>query len=176
MRIVIINHTFQEERYYKRWQLFASDHKDIDVTLLAPESWTWGSGRDLTYGKSYEQCGNSIDLDNFHIKLFSVEQNKYLGWSSKSMMDLLERLNPDIIYYIGVHTNEALMQILRHKNKFDHAKVIAFSMRGHQHSVHFRYDSNPIQFIKHTGFYLLQKSRIAFLNRKCDAIFCHYNK
>lgn len=36
MKIVLINHSYQVRYFYRRWQLLAHTHPDLDVTLLAP--------------------------------------------------------------------------------------------------------------------------------------------
>lgn len=42
LKIIIINHTFQKEQFYKRWKWLSEQHKDLDITLLAPADWEWG--------------------------------------------------------------------------------------------------------------------------------------
>ena len=56
-KIVIINHVFTSEYVRKRWLLFAKEHKDIDLTLIAPKDWQYGGvGAMATGGKELFYC------------------------------------------------------------------------------------------------------------------------
>lgn len=37
-KVAIINHSFQVGYFCRRWELFALQHPDVDVYLLAPKS------------------------------------------------------------------------------------------------------------------------------------------
>ena len=176
MKIVLINHTFQEERFYKRWKLLAEAHPDLDVTLLAPESYKWGGGAALTYGKSYVQEGKTVESDRFHIRLIRLERHRYSSWTSQDMVDAILEIKPDIVYHIGEHTQDSLMQLLdlKKSNKLPNTKFIAFSMRGHQHALRIEKDSNPLVQLRKLVLYFVKKNKIKKLNKYCDAIFCHY--
>ncbi len=176
MKIVIINHTFQEERFYKRWKLLAQAHPDLDVTLLAPESYEWGKNASLSYGKSYVQEGNAVEDGNFHIHLIDMQRHRYRGWTSKKLEHELKAIQPDFVYHIGEHTQESLIQVIRLRNRYiPKMKVLAFSMRGHQHALKLDVaGKNLIGRMKALILYLRKKRKIALVNRYCDAIFCHY--
>lgn len=176
MKIVLINHTFQEERFYKRWKLLAEAHPDLDVTLLAPESYKWGGGAALTYGKAYVQEGKTVESERFHIRLIRLERHRYSSWTSQDMVDAILEIKPDIVYHIGEHTQDSLMQLLdlKKSNKLPNTKFIAFSMRGHQHAVRIERDSNPLVQLRKVLLYFVKKNKVKKLNKYCDAIFCHY--
>ena len=177
MKIVLINHTFQEERFYKRWKLLAETHPDLDVTLLAPASYKWGGGAALTYGKSYVQEGHTVESDRFHIKLIHLERHRYSSWTSKDMVNEILAIRPDVVYHIGEHTQDSLMQLLRLKKsgKLPNTKFLAFSMRGHQHALkRERVSGSPLVSLRKGILYQVKKRKVAMLNRYCDAVFCHY--
>lgn len=174
MRICIINHTFQQERFYKRWRILANQHKDLDITLLAPEHWTDGNTRGLTYGKSIEREGTVLDEDNFHIRLIDMVDQKYGTWISKQMVDYVLNNKPDIVYHIGEHRQNSVIQLLKLKSKMPNTKFVIFSMRGHQQSLQHKKSKNLIRQLRHSCGYLLMRRRVNLLNRRADAIFCHY--
>ncbi len=176
MKIVLINHTFQEERFYKRWKLLAEAYPDVDVTLLAPETYKWGGGAALTYGKSYVQEGRTVESDRFHIRLIRLERHRYSSWTSQDMVDVILEIKPDIVYHIGEHTQDSLMQLLdlKKRNKLPNTRFIAFSMRGHQHALRIEKDSNPLVQVRKLLLYFVKKNKIKKFNKYCDAVFCHY--
>lgn len=175
MKIVIINHTFQQERFYKRWKALAEMHHDLDVTLLTPRKWMDGKRRTLTYGKEIERYGKEIDGENFHIKLIEMIEHKIGTWTSDEMIRIITEIQPDIIYHIGEHRQDSLLQILKNRKKYyPKAKVIAFSMRGHQQSLQLKISNNFLKQGKHCVGYLWNYSRLQYFNRNCDAVFCHY--
>lgn len=176
MKIVLINHTFQKPRFYKRWKILAEVHKDWDVTLLAPAEWTWGAGKTLTFGDVEKKQGVEIDEDNFHIRLINIEKKySFMDWTSPQMESVLCDINPDVIYFIGLHTQEGLQQVISIRNKrLPNAKVLAFSMRGKYHALKIRNHKSIVRKIASAVFYFYSKIKINRLNRNCDAIFCHY--
>lgn len=176
IKVLMINHTFQEERYYKRWQILAEQHEDLDVYLLAPTTYEWGKNPSLTYGTSYVQKGRAVEEERFHIRLINIKTHRYASWTSADMLRNIEEIKPDIIYHIGEHTQDSLMQILDFRAKrLKNAKVIAFSMRGHQHALkRSKAGSSLSRRIKDEIIYYIKKKKVDKLNRSCDAIFCHY--
>ncbi len=177
MKIVVVNHTFQEERFYKRWKLLAQSHPDLDVTLLAPKEYKWGGNATLTYGKSYVQEGKTVESDRFHIRLIRLERHRYSSWTSQDMLDAVLEIKPDIVYHIGEHTQDSLMQLLKLKKngKLPNTKFIAFSMRGHQHALRIeRVKGNPVRQLMKVILYFIKRRKIKTLNKYCDAVFCHY--
>lgn len=176
IKIVLINHTFQKPEFYKRWKLLAETHKDLDVTLLAPGEWAWGTGENLTYGHVENLSGKTVEEENFRIRLIDIQKTHFGGWISEKMEEEILNIQPDIVYYIGEHTQDALMQILTLKKKksLKSTKVMAFSMRGHQQSLRLQKSKNPIKQLRYIAKYFYFLKRIKKLNKNCDAVFCHY--
>ncbi len=176
MKIVIINHTFQKPEFYKRWKLLANDHKDLDVTLLAPTDWAWGEGKNLTYGKIENLKGKEINEENFRIRLIDIQKTRVGSWTSSLMEKEILSIKPDFVYFLGEHTQQALMQLyaLKKNKELKHMKVLCFSMRGHQQSLRFEKSKNPKKLLKNIAKYFYFRKRIKSLNKYCDAVFCHY--
>ena len=49
IKIILINHSFQKEYYYRRWQIFARDHKDVEIYLLTPTKADWYATKEYTF-------------------------------------------------------------------------------------------------------------------------------
>ena len=180
MKIIIINHTFQKEQFCKRWRDLAKQHKDWEITLLAPSEWTWGSGKAVTFGKEEKKQGFEYLSENYQVKQIDIKNHKFISWTSVSMINIIRDINPDCIYHIGSHTQESLMQILDYKRKENSkVKIFAFSMRGPQQNLDNiknlrKEDSNYIKKCFRSFQYLYEKYKVKKLNKFCDAIFCHY--
>lgn len=176
IKLVLINHTFQKKDFYKRWQKLAEAHQNLDVTLLAPGEWDWGIEKNLTYGHVDHLAGETIESNNFRIHLIDIQKTKLGGWISYRMETEILQIHPDFVYYIGEHTQDALMQLFRFRkrNKLNTMKILAFSMRGHQQSLHLQKSSSLKGKIRSVGKYLYFKRKLDLLNRNCDVIFCHY--
>lgn len=175
MKIVMINHTFQQERFYKRWKMLAMEHSDVDLTLLAPDKWDDGNIKGLTYGKIIQHYGKELDEGNFHIRLIDMQTHKLGTWTSKKMVDYIRQIDPDIVYHIGEHRQDSLMQLLDMKRRGEtKAKIVCFSMRGHQQSLKLKVEMNPLRMARHILGYSMMKARVIKLNKYCDAVFCHY--
>ena len=71
LTIALISHTYQINYYSRRWKLFAEDHPDIDVTLLAPSVVKWYPKKDYSYGISNTTKGKEVNEANFHIRLIN---------------------------------------------------------------------------------------------------------
>lgn len=180
MKIIIINHTFQKIQFSKRWHDLAKDHADWDITLLAPSEWTWGSGTATTFGKIEKKKGYDFDDSNFHIRKISIKKTAHFGWTSGEMIDEIDRIQPDVVYHIGSHTQESLIQILKHRKKTAGSyKVFAFSMRGPQQNITNifnlqKHDKRLLKKFLRLFQYMYEKKKVKTLNKLCDAIFCHY--
>lgn len=175
-KIIIINHSFQINYFSRRWQLFAQQHPNVDVTLLAPTKYEWYVDEKYSYGKSTILEGKEREDGNFHTKLFRMENRKYLGWRSPDFKYLFFKIKPDIIYHIGTHNQDSLKQSIEIVRKYlPETKVIAFSMRGPALNVKIRKDKwNPVKWIGRRFFYVYQKAHLAYINMHCKAFFCHY--
>ena len=177
MKIIIINHTFQKPEFYKRWEILAENHKDVDITLLAPSKWTWGGEKTLTYGHSEKIKGRIVEETNFRIHLIDTNMDKLGEWTSQLLEKEILMIAPDIVYFIGGYTSAALMQIIdiKNKNRLDKMKIIAFTMRGHTPT--FAYTENKFTFKQSIRFLAKQvilRPRYKKFKKNCDAVFCHY--
>lgn len=177
IKIVIINHTFQKEQFYKRWKWLSDKHEDLDVTLLAPANWEWGKEKTLTYGHIDNLKGNVVDESRFRIHLIDTKRDWMGEWSSVLLEKEIISIRPDVVYFIGGHTARPLMQILdlRKKKHYDDMKVMAFSMRGHTPTIDFKKsDSGLKKYVNTLGKLIVLGPRLKKCNKYCDAIFCHY--
>lgn len=174
MKIVLINHTFQLKYYYRRWELFAEKHKDVDVTLLTPDKVEWYKNKAYSFGRTTTNYGQEIDKENFHIRTFKRVIIKGV-WYSPDFRKLFTDIKPDIIYHLGTHNQYSLVQIGKITRKYlPSTKLILFSMRGPASNLStIRQQvklSNPSTLVK----YLLSKYVIEYVNKNYDAVFCHY--
>lgn len=177
IKILIINHSFQVNYFSRRWELFADENKDIDVTLLAPTEHSWYSDKKFTYGGSgYTLHGKMIDKDNFHIKLFRPIQHRFGGYTSKDFKNIIQTLCPDVVYVIGGHNTNILKQILKIRdNRMPHMKVIGFSMRGPALTLRIKKDKcSPLKWIARRVIYIVTKIKQDYIYSHIDAFFCHY--
>lgn len=176
IKIVIINHTFQIEFFYKRWEILAKQHPNLDITLLAPAEWTWGNDKKLTFGNAEKKYGKWIDDGNFHIHTVDIIPHKFRSWTSDLLNKELNKIKPDIIYHIGLHYQDSLYQIIHHaKCHLPKTKVIAFSMRGPYHNNRIKTNkTSKFKWIARRIYFLYRKIMLGYVNRNCDAIFCHY--
>lgn len=175
-KIVLINHSFQINYFSRRWELFAEKHHDFDVTLFAPSKFEWYKGKTYTYGKSYELEAENFDRGNYHRRTFRIKDIKYKGWYSPDFEDLLNEIKPDIIYNVGTHNMFSLKQILKIRDRMmPQSKVIAFSMRGPALNLTIKKDKcSPARWIARRLIYWYYKKQLDFINKRCDAFFCHY--
>ena len=177
LKIVIINHSFQVYYYYRRWQLFARQHPNIDVYLLAPETSKWYNSKSYTYGNGGTTIkGKSIEESNFHIHLIHKKDIRGSHWFSPDFKRELTSIRPDVVYHIGSHLQFSLMQVIRLTKKYlPTAKILAFSMRGPHHNIANRNQhKGAYNYIKNALSCYISQYMIKYINKNCDAIFCHY--
>ena len=177
MKIILINHSFQINYYSRRWQLFAQQYPDVDVTLLAPAEYEWYASKEYSYGSSFTMKGQSQDEGaNFHKRLFRIKSRKFFGWRSPDFKRLFLEIKPDIIYHIGIHNQDSLKQCLELRNRYlPNTKVIAFSMRGPALSLRIKKDKcSLVKWLARRVFYVYAKYKLNYINKNCDAFFCHY--
>lgn len=176
MKIVLINHSFQVNYFYRRWQLLAQAHPDLDVTLLAPTEYEWYKDKAYTYDGAKKLTGKIIDDGNFHIRLFQAIYPNKGDWTSPDFKDILQELNPDIVYNIGSHQQASLIQIIGIVKKYlPHAKMLCFSMRGPNNDLRKPIlSSNMYRYLRRYWSYIRQKRQLQYVNKNVDAIFCHY--
>lgn len=176
IKIVMVNEGFARPIFYRRWELFAERHPDVDVTLLAPyldERKT----NENSFGHNVTFKGEIVDKVNFHIELFNKKSLK-LGWISPQFKEILLRIKPDIVYNIGAHNQLSLIQLIYLTKKYlPGSKVMSFSMRGPEFNLqHYKDTCKPIStYIKRRFvFYYYFKILLKYFNKNCDAVFCHY--
>lgn len=176
MKIVLINHSFQVRYFYRRWQLFAQEHLDWDVTLLAPEEYEWYKGKNYTYDGAKKLTGKTINEDNFHIRQFRAVYPNKGDWTSPDFKNLFLEIQPDIIYNIGTHQQPSLLQVIGIVKKYlSHTKILCFSMRGPCHDLKKPvFNVNIYRYIRQFWAYIRQKRQLKYVNNNIDAIFCHY--
>lgn len=177
IKVIIINHTFQKKQFYKRWELLTEQHKDLDVTLLAPSDWIWGKEKTLTFGYVDNIRGVAIEKERFHVHLIDTKRDFLGEWSSILLEKEIEDICPDVVYFIGGHTARPLMQIIDLKKRLNikNMRIIVFSMRGHTPTIDFKKSEPGLKkYINTIGKILILGPRIRKCNKYCDAIFCHY--
>lgn len=171
-KLVLINHTFQIDYFYKRWRLLAEQHPDLDITLIAPQKWTWGKGKKLTFGKEEEVEAKSIDVANFHIIPVRIEEHKIRTWTSMEMLQVIGRIQPDLVYHIGSHFQDSLVQCLKFvKKELPQCKIAAFSMRGPNNDLLYK---GSHSFISWLGKMVYLSPKVYYTNKYSDAMLCHY--
>lgn len=155
--------------------LFAEQHPNVDVTLLAPKQFKW-YGKGYSFGKDTVREASEYDKGNFHRRLYQVKDHNPWGWTSPDFKPLLKEIQPDIVYYLGFHTQLALAQVIRVTRKIvPDAKMIAFSMRGPYHDLNLNIKGLPFaKKVRRYVSFLFSKRILSLVNHECDAIFCHY--
>lgn len=176
--IALVNHSFQVGYFSRRWELFAQQHPDVEIYLLAPEKREWYGGKAYQYDKSVNKIVESQNFDkgNYHRRVFRVKCSRYSGWTSPDFRIILEDIKADVVYHIGTHNMNSLKQLLQLRTKyFPSMKVIAFSMRGP--ALNLKKNFSSCSLVKKLGRFFIyhqSKSRLDYINRNVDAFFCHY--
>ena len=174
MKIIIISHTFQLRYYYRRWELFAQQHPDVDVVLLAPEKFTFHRNRLYSYGSSETGEGTAINEGNFHIRTFRMRSVKGM-WVSPDFKRIFKEENPDLIYHLGTQHQISLVQIGKIVKRLRlHAKIALFSMRGPVSDLENMRRTRSYGFIEWAARYYVAKYVTKYVNKHYDAVFCHY--
>ncbi|WP_321438135.1 glycosyltransferase [uncultured Bacteroides sp.] len=175
IKIVLINHSFQKEYYYRRWQLFAKSHPNVEVFLLTPTKNDWYATKEYTFSGAETVYGKVIDDDNFHIKLFRLN---IFGWSwfSTDYRKLFKEIQPDIIYHIGTHRMLSLTQVaFVAKCVCPKAKLALFSMRGPASNLTLdKSKCSPKEWIVRRLRYAQMKLTWMYVCKNFKSIFCHY--
>lgn len=158
MRILAINSTFREEKYYSRWRLMAEENPDIDITLIGPSKWEGTVG---THKILYPEDIKENRFEVLHVNMLSKNRlvNKLNGIVSLKLLNILRRKKPDLIYMIGYEKGNFVYEVnLARKLFFPKGKIVGFTMRG-------------LDMPLHLKFYRLHWN----LSRKIyDAFCCHY--
>lgn len=157
--------------------MLAQDHKDWEVTLIAPKNFEYDTDHSLIFGGHVRATGESIDKGNFKIIVVPVTNTK-IGWYSTKMCEVIDTLKPDVLYHIGGHTQLSLVQCIKLvQRKMKNTKMVAFSMRGPAMNIS-RPRLTRLSEIKNWTLsyasYLLRKRNLRYFNNGCDAVICHY--
>ena len=176
-KLLIVNESFNNPIFYRRWELLAENHLDIELYLLTPEHEEIRAIAD-SFGQDRKIVGKRIEKDNFHILLFKKRYICGIGWTSPDFKRYIEDIKPDIIYNIGAHNQLSLMQLIYLRNKcLPSAKMMSFSMRGPNYNAsHFKEKCRPLsRYLKRRfGAYYYAKWTLRYFNKNIDAVFCHY--
>jgi glycosyltransferase involved in cell wall biosynthesis len=158
MKILAINSTFREEKYYSRWRLMAEENPDVEITLVGPSKWEGIVG---THKVLYPEDFKKERFEVLHIKMPRNNRiiNKLNGMVSLKLFNILRRKKPDIVYLIGYERGNLIYEVnLARKFFFPQSKIVGFTMRG-------------LDMPLHRRLYRLNWS----LSRKIfDAYCCHY--
>lgn len=176
IKLVLVNESFTNPIFYRRWELLAEKHRDWDITLLAPRKESFKATKG-SFGRDVTIQGQIIDNNNFHIRVFDKKYLMGLGWISPDFKNILSEIAPDVIYNIGAHNQISLLQLMRLRNRYlPKAKLLSFSMRGPNYNIsHFKEKCSPLsRYIKRRLYYVYVKSALDYFNKNCDAVFCHY--
>ncbi len=177
IKLLIVNESFTNPIFWRRWELLAEMHKDLDLYLLAPDHEEI-KARAHSFGHDVRIIGEEINKDNFHILLFSKKQVRGIGWISPDFKKYISQINPNVIYNIGAHNQLSLVQLIYLRNKLlPSAKLLSFSMRGPNYNAsHFKDKCKPYtKYLKRRFFaYYYAKLTLKYFNRNVDAVFCHY--
>lgn len=173
--IVIISHNFAKPVFCKRWKLLAMNNPHFDVVLLAPETWKEGNLKQYSFGFEKIIEGGEYDEGNFHIRLIDMKQHKFISWTSKRLWTIIRQVQPDIIFHIGTHLQESVMECILAKRLFSRrSKLVVFSMRGPQECIQMAQDRHGIRRLRSLLFYFYRMEKLRLVRNNCDAILCHY--
>ena len=177
-KIALINHSFQINYFSRRWEIFAEQHPNVEVYLLAPAKHEWYGGKGYQYDKKVNKVyeAQNFDKGNYHRRVFRTAVKKFIGWTSPDFKPLFKEIKPDVVYYLGTHNSPALKQVLQLRAKcFQSMKVIAFSMRGPALNLKLKKDKcSPVRWVARRLMYLHDKNQLDYINNHVDAFFCHY--
>lgn len=176
MKIIVFGEQFHSPAFFRRWELMAQHHPDVDLTLLTPNIIERNNKKNFGFGNSIT-TGKEINEGNFRIRLIK-RISCGIGWFSPDFKKIMLQIKPDIIYVSGGHNALYLYQILHIRNKYlSKTKVVSFSMRGPAYNLEmFKQKIEPLsKYIKRRFiFYNYARIGLKYFNKYCDAVFCHY--
>lgn len=158
IKVLAINSTFREEKYYSRWRLMAEENPDIDITLVGPSKWEGTVGtHKILYPKDIKE--NRFEVLHVNMPRKNRIVNKLNGMVSLKLFNILRHKKPDLVYMIGYEKGNFIYEVnLARKLFFPKGKIVGFTMRG-------------LDMPLHRKFYRLHWN----LSRKIyDAFCCHY--
>ena len=180
MKVLAYGPQFHSPIFYRRWEMLAENHPDVDLTLLTFEKIEvnkYNNKKSFFFGSSV-LYGEEVNRGNFHIRFIRRVSWK-IGWTSPDFKRLIQEICPDIIYVQG-HFDLYLQQIIYLRNKYSpNTKIVAFSMRGPAFNLSsWKQRVKPLSsYIKRRYiFYYYDKLVLKYFNKHCNAVLCHYPK
>lgn len=174
-KMAIISPNFTEPRFRERWIKFSQTYCDYEVFLLIPNMRKIGYQKEYSFGTVREDKGSQFDFGGCHGVVFSLHYHKFISWTSNNLIKKLREIQPDIIYYIGLHNQESIVQILHGIKKYiPKAKFILFSMRGPQHNLKRASDVNIVKRMAKNILYYYEQIKQHYIYNNTNAICCHY--
>jgi glycosyltransferase, family 1 len=166
MNIIVIATNLNRKELWGRWLYLKDRFENFNITILAPARFEVGNKKGYTYGKKLLYTGNSYQEDRFQVIPINVKQNILGDWYSDEIAIYINKIKPDFVYYIGIHSSYSLYQAIEAGHR-EGAKVCVFTMRGDLQRTRPKSIKQVLlqQFPKY-----LNKRNVA----NSDAIFVHY--
>ncbi len=167
MKIMIVATNLNRPELWKRWLILKNLDENNEIVILSPKKYSVGAQKAYSFGKVIEYNGSEYEEERFRVVPIEITQDRFGGWSSGDIVSNIKRENPDVVYYIGVHSSPSLSQVIKGARATG-ARTYVFTMRGD---------------LKKTTEGLSVKHRLVkmyndHLTRKnvkgSDAIFVHY--
>ena len=168
-KIALINHSFQINYFSRRWEIFAEQHPNVDVTLIAPREHEWYAGKGYTYDGGKKYTSYEFDRGNYHRRLVDMAA----GWESDGYKPLLDELKPDVIYIVGSVIGVVRQISKLRKKYYPSMKVINFDMRGLP-KLRKPNTIQPYELLRQIKHCFNAYRHVSCVNKNMDAIFCHY--
>lgn len=166
MNLMVIATNLNREALWVRWKYLKNKFSDINITILAPAHFESGNQKGYTFGKTEVFVGFAYEEERFRVIPIVSRRDFWGDWNSPDIKKYIKKMQPDFIYYIGIHASRSLYQAIS-AGKRCRAKVCVFTMRGDL-------GKNPSLTVKQRLLRLMPN----YLNkrnvRNSDAIFVHY--
>lgn len=173
-KMIIISPNFTEQRFRERWIRFSEKYIDYDIYLFTPDKRKIGYQKEYSFGKVRVDKGEVFNTERCHGIVFKINYHRFISWTSKNIVREIQKIKPDIVYYIGLHNQESIVQIIRGVKKLKNTKVILFSMRGPQHVLRSTCEGSFVKKFLKKIQYVYEKTKQTYIFDHVDAICCHY--
>lgn len=126
LRLVVVDHSFVEESYRKRWKLLAKEHP-VDVTLLTPRKWWLDAA-----GAIEEVCASPENKGNYRlIPLPTTSKQDWMKYLFLSPDAKLRSLDPDLIHVQHSEMTHINHQMILYRRLWaPDARITFFSMNA----------------------------------------------
>lgn len=180
MKFIFFGEQYHSPAFYRRWELLAQSHPDVEITLLTPKTIKNNQKKSFSFSGGFKEFhGQNLQRNNFVIRTIEKKENA-ISWTSPDFKKILLEIQPNVIYVSGGHYAMHLFQIIRIRNKYlPQTKIVSFSMRGPAYNLEmWKEKVKPFSsYIKRRYvFYYYIKYGLKYFNKYCDAVFCHYPK